>query len=105
MYINCGKGELAMDTIKSDRRKRNAKVEIKISPKLNGYLEIYSKTINSTPTKIIEGLVEESLKRDEVQTVLDENEELIKLKRDLEKKESEVAELKARIKEKENQQN
>lgn len=94
-----------MDTIKSDRRKRNAKVEIKISPKLNGYLEIYSKTINSTPTKIIEGLVEEYLKRDEVQTVLDENEELIKLKRDLEKKESEVAELKARIKEKENQQN
>lgn len=94
-----------MDTIKSDRRKRPAKVEIKISPKLNGYLEIYSKTINSTPTKIIEGLVEEYLKRDEVQTVLDENEELIKLKRDLEKKENEVAELKARIKEKENPQN
>lgn len=93
-----------MDIVKKERKKRATKVEIKISPRLNDSLEVYSKTINSTPTKIVEGLVEEYLKKDEVKKVLDENEELIKMKKDLEKKEDEIADLRKRIKEKEDLQ-
>ena len=97
-------GELSMDIVKKERKKRATKVEIKISPKFYQSLEIYSKSINTTPTKIVEGLVEEYLAKDEVKKVLEENEELIKMKEDLEKKENEVAELKRKIKERENLQ-
>lgn len=93
-----------MDIVKKDRKKRATKVEIKISPKLNESLGVYSKTIDSTPTKIVEGLVEEYLERDEVKKVLEENKELIKMKEDLKKKENEVADLKQKIKERENLQ-
>lgn len=93
-----------MDIVKKERKKRATKVEIKISPKFYQSLEIYSKSINTTPTKIVEGLVEEYLAKDEVKKVLEENEELIKMKEDLEKKENEVAELKRKIKERENLQ-
>ena len=93
-----------MDTIKKVRKPRATKVEIKISPKLNENLEIYGRAINSTPTKIVEGLVEEYLERDEVKKVLKENKELIKMKEDLKKKENEVADLKQKIKERENLQ-
>lgn len=97
-------GELSMDIVKKERKKRATKIEIKISPKFYQSLEIYSKSINTTPTKIVEGLVEEYLAKDEVKKVLEENEELIKMKEGLEKKENEVAELKRKIKERENLQ-
>lgn len=102
LRYNFCKGESPMDIVKKGRKKRATKVEIKISPKLNDSLGIYSKTINSTPTKIVEELVEEYLERDEVKKVLEENKKLIKMKEDLKKKESEIADLKQKIKEREN---
>jgi coenzyme F420-reducing hydrogenase beta subunit len=93
-----------MDTVKKERKKRETKVGIKIPPKSYQFLEIYSKTINSTPTKIVEGLIEEYLEKDEVKKVLSENEKLNKMRSNLEKKEKEIAELREKIKEQENLQ-
>lgn len=93
-----------MDVIKKERKPRAKKVEIKISPKYYEFLNYYSKTIDSTPTKIVEDLVRKYLEQEEVKKVLDENAELIKMIGELERLKNDVAELEEKIKEKENSQ-
>ena len=67
-------------------------------------IENYARSINSTPTKVVNSWIKQQLKSEEVKKVFEEDEELIRLKKELKKAEREaekaqkVADLKAEIK-------
>lgn len=81
------------------KRMRRPKAEIKVSPIAYERLKIYADSIDSKVDAIVESLIEEYLKREEVNAVLKDKEELIKLKDERAKTQSKLDKLDQRIEE------
>lgn len=81
---------------KQERKQR--KVDIKISRTYYEKVQIYGSAVNLSESKVIDEIFKRFFDREDVKKVLEEDAELIRLERDLDKAERKVAELKAEIK-------
>lgn len=85
------------EEIKKQERKPR-KVDIKISRTDHEKVQIYGSAVNLSESKVIDEIFKRFFDREDVKKVLEEDAELIRLERDLDKAERKVAELKAEIK-------
>ena len=73
------------------KQTRAKKVDFKIAKGDYDIIENYARSINSTPTKVVNGWIKQHLQSEEVKKALEKDEELIQWEKDLEKKDKEVA--------------